>query len=99
VIHIFAPLSTQPSGVGRAVVIMPPGSLPKSGSVRPKQPMASPRAIAGSQRSFCASEPKWRMGNITSEPCTEQNERTPESPRSSSWQMSPYETSPMPAQP
>ena len=33
------------------------GSEPPSGSVRPKQPIASPRAIAGSQRCFCSSLP------------------------------------------
>ena len=40
VIHILVPLSTQPSFVSRAVVIMPPGLEPKSGSVRPKQPIS-----------------------------------------------------------
>jgi len=35
---------------------MPPALLPKSGSVRPKQPMARPAASSGSQRSFCALE-------------------------------------------
>ncbi len=34
-----------------------------------------------------------------SEDCTETNERMPESPRSSSWQISPYDTAFMPAQP
>ncbi len=57
VIHCLAPLSTQPSPSRRAVVRMPPGLEPKSGSVSPKQPTASPAAKAGSQRSFWASEP------------------------------------------
>ena len=57
-IQRFEPVSDQPpSGVGVAVVRMPAGSDPASGSVRPKQPSASPVAIAGSQRSFCASLP------------------------------------------
>ena len=58
VIQRFSPLSTQRSPFLTAVVRMPAGLEPKSGSVRPKQPMASPLAMRGSQRSFCASEPK-----------------------------------------
>jgi hypothetical protein len=42
VIHILAPLSTQPSALLVARVIIPPGLEPKSGSVRPKQPITSP---------------------------------------------------------
>ena len=48
VIHIFAPLSTPAPPFLRRAVHMPPGSEPKSGSVRPKQPIASPRAMRGS---------------------------------------------------
>ena len=58
VIHCLAPSSTQSAPSRRAVVRMPPGLEPKSGSVRPKQPIASPLARAGIQRSFCAWEPK-----------------------------------------
>ena len=58
VIHILAPFSTQPSFVSRAVVIMPPGLEPKSGSVRPKQPISFPAARRGSQCFFCSSDPK-----------------------------------------
>jgi hypothetical protein len=48
VIHIFAPFSTHvPSFCCFAIVIMPDGFEPKSGSVRPKQPMISPAAIFG----------------------------------------------------
>src|SRR5690348_13393360 len=36
VIHILAPFRSQPSLVSLAVVIIPPGLEPKSGSVRPK---------------------------------------------------------------
>lgn len=57
VIHILRPVSTQSVPSRRARVRMPDGSEPWSGSVRPKQPMVSPAAIAGSQRSFCSSEP------------------------------------------
>ena len=48
-----------------------------------------PQPCAGSQRSFCASEPKAWIGCMHSEPCTDTIERKPLSPRSSSWQMSP----------
>ena len=58
VIHCLEPLSTQESPSRRAVVRIPPGLEPKSGSVRPKQPMASPVAMGGIQRSFCSWEPK-----------------------------------------
>ena len=67
-----------------AVVSMPDGFEPKSGSVRPKQPIIRPAAISGRYVCFCSSEPYAQIGYITSELCTEQNERIPESPRSSS---------------
>ena len=89
VIHIFEPLSTQPEDVFFARVRMPAGFDPASGSVRPKQPIVSPAAIPGSQRSFCSSLPQRWIANIASEPWTEQNERRPESPASSSRQVKP----------
>jgi hypothetical protein len=36
-------------------VHIPAGFEPKSGSVRPKQPITSPAAIGGSQRHHCSS--------------------------------------------
>ena len=84
VIHIFVPESTQSSPSRRAVVRMRPGSEPTSGSVRPKQPITSPRAIRGSQRSFCSSEPNFQIGNMQSDPWTLTNDRNPLSPASSS---------------
>lgn len=57
VIHILAPVSTQSSPSRRARVVIEAGSEPWSGSVRPKQPIASPVAIDGSQRCFCSSLP------------------------------------------
>ncbi len=48
VIHIFVPASTQSSPSRLASVRIPAGSDPWSGSVRPKQPMASPVAMVGS---------------------------------------------------
>src|SRR5262249_35068106 len=80
VIHILRPLSTQPLPSLRARESIPPGLLPASGSVRPKQPIASPFASFGSQRFFCSSDPYSWIGYITSEPCTLAHERTPESP-------------------
>ena len=89
VIHILAPLRIQSEPSRRAVVLIEPGSEPASGSVRPKQPIASPVCIGGSQRCFCSSEPHFQIENIASEPCTETALRTPESPASSSRQVSP----------
>ncbi len=57
VIHILVPFSTQSLPSRRAKVRIPAGLLPKSGSVRPKQPIASPVAIRGSHSCFCSSEP------------------------------------------
>jgi hypothetical protein len=58
VIHILVPFSTQPSLVSFAVVIMPAGLEPKSGSVSPKQPISCPLASRGSHFFFCSSDPK-----------------------------------------
>ena len=70
---------------------MPPGLEPKSGSVSPKQPIASPAAIRGSQVCFCSSLPNFQIANMASDPCTDTMLRTPESPASSSRQASPYD--------
>ncbi|MEZ5372084.1 MAG: hypothetical protein R2704_05010 [Microthrixaceae bacterium] len=90
VIHILVPLSTQsPPASCLANVRIDDGSEPESGSVRPKQPMASPAAMAGSQRCFCSSEPNAQMGNIARLPWTDTKLRAPESPASSSRQARP----------
>ena len=47
VIHILAPLITQSAPRFLACVFMLAGSEPPCGSVRPKQPMSSPRAMRG----------------------------------------------------
>ena len=58
VIHIFEPFRIQsPPGSRRAEVRIDAGSLPASGSVSPKHPIASPRAMRGSHSSFCSSLP------------------------------------------
>ena len=90
VIHIFAPFRIQSEPSRRACVRIEPGSEPASGSVRPKQPIdLAACASAGSQRSFCSSEPERQIGNIASEPWTETALRTPASPASSSMQVRP----------
>ena len=65
------------------------GSLPESGSVRPKQPIASPAAMRGSHSCFCSSDPNFQIGNMASEPCTDTKLRAPLSPASSSRQARP----------
>ena len=89
VIHIFEPLMTQSPPFFFAWVFMFDGSEPPCGSVRPKQPIFRPRAMSGSHFCFCSSVPKAKIGYMHSELCTETKLRIPESPRSSSWQMSP----------
>ena len=75
------------------------GSEPAVGSVRPKHPIASPRAIRGSHSCFCSSDPCFEMADIASDPCTDTKVRMPESPASSSCMASPYSTDERPAQP
>jgi hypothetical protein len=98
-IQRFSPFKTQSLPSLRAKVFMLDGSLPAPGSVRPKQPMASPFAILGSHSSFCSSEPNLWMADIASEPCTLTKVLNPESPASSSMQARPYSTALLPAQP
>src|SRR5262249_8397533 len=51
VIQALAPFKTKPEPSFLAVVRMPPGLEPKSGSVSPKQPIADALASLGIQRS------------------------------------------------
>jgi hypothetical protein len=89
VIHIFVPFNTQSEPSRPAWVRIRAGSLPASGSVRPKQPIVSPRAILGSHRCFCSSVPNLQIGNMQSDPCTLTKLRKPLSPASSSRHASP----------
>ena len=89
VIHIFRPDKTQSLPDRDAEVRIDAGSEPASGSVRPKQPRASPAAIRGSHSVLCASDPNFQMANMASEPCTDTSERSPESAASSSRQARP----------
>ena len=68
---------------------MPPGLLPWSGSVRPKQPILVPAASWGSHFFFCSSLPYFQMGYITRLPCTLHRLRRPLSQRSISCMMRP----------
>ena len=99
VIHILPPLSTQSSPSRLARVRIDAGSLPASGSVRPKQPSTSPVAIRGSHSSRCCSVPHRWIAYIASEPCTDTKLRSPESTASSSRQAMPYAVADIPAQP
>ena len=100
VIHIFVPLRIQsePSRL-RVRAHRRRDRSPASGSVSPKQPIASPSCIGGSQRCFCSSEPQRQIANIASDPCTETRLRIPESPASSSMHASPYATALAPGSP
>ena len=89
VIHILEPDRIQSPPSRRADVLMCAGSLPKSGSVRPKQPMTSPAAIRGSHSCFCSSDPNFQIGNMDSDPCTETALRRPLSPASISRHVRP----------
>jgi len=60
VIQRLVQFSTKPPPVCRARVIMPPGFEPKSGSVRPKQPIALPLASRGSR-----TERRWFRGRYS----------------------------------
>src|SRR4029079_9280167 len=85
----LAPFRTQSAPSRLAFVFIDDGSLPESGSVRPKQPISSPAAMPGSHRSFCSSDPNFQIGNIASEPWTETKLRSPLSAASSSRQATP----------
>ncbi len=89
VIHILRPSSSQSVPSRRARVRIEAGSEPASGSVSPKQPIASPAAIGGNQACLCSSDPKAQIAYMASEPCTETSDRMPESAASSSRQARP----------
>ena len=80
-IHIFWPLIDQPESVFVARVRRLAASEPVSGSVRPKQPSASPLQSRGSHFCFCSSLPHFSIEPATSEVCTETTVRAEESAR------------------
>ena len=88
-IHFFCPSSTHSPPPRprprRAVVVSPPATPdPTSGSVRPNAPIFSIRAISGSQRCFCSSEPHRKMDPMARPPCTPKNVLIDGSTRASS---------------
>src|SRR3954453_11409354 len=86
VIHIFVPDRTQSSPSRLANVRIDPGSLPLSGSLNPKHPIASPDCSRGSHSALCSSDPNVWIANIASALGTATNDPHPLSPASrSSW--------------
>src|SRR6202012_288395 len=76
-IHRLAPLRTQRPPSRRAVVSSPPAtSDPPCGSVSTTAAISPSRAIGGSQRCFCSSEPQRLMLPMASPVCTPKNEVT-----------------------
>src|SRR3546814_8246996 len=57
VLHILAPLRRYPPSIFSARVRIPPGSLPASVPVSPKQPTSSPEVSSGRNFRFCSSLP------------------------------------------
>ncbi len=84
VMNILLPDSTQSSPSRVARVRSEPASDPVSGSVRAKQPSASPAVRRGSHRCFCSSPPCARIVLATRPSETDTMPRTAESPRPSS---------------
>src|ERR1700689_3676040 len=64
-IQRFSPLRIQLSPSRFAVVVRPPDAPePTSGSVKPKEPIFSRRAIGGSHFCFCSSDPQRKIEPI-----------------------------------
>ena len=84
VMNIFDPLTTHEPSRRSAVVRVAPASEPASGSVSPKAASRRPEARSGSQRSFCSSEPKRKIGIVPSDVCAATVIATDESIRVSS---------------
>ena len=80
----------QPPSIFSARVFRLEASEPVSGSVRPKQPSASPEQSLGSHSFFCSSVPQRTIDEHTSEVTTETTVRMAESPRPTSSTISPY---------
>jgi hypothetical protein len=80
--HLRAVEHPAVGGAARMVRISA-GSEPPCDSVRPKQPMTSPRAMRGSHFCFCASLPKAKIACMHRLDCTDTKLRSALSPRSS----------------
>ncbi len=83
-IQRLAPFSTYESPTRRAFVSSATESEPWSGSVRANAPSCSRRAMLGSQRCFCSSEPSIAIDFIANPDWTPRNVPRLPSPRLSS---------------
>ena len=84
VMNIFEPFTTHVPSRSSAVVRVAPASDPAPGSVSPKAASLRPDARSGSQRRFCSSSPKRRIGIVPSDVCAATVIATDESMRVSS---------------
>ena len=82
-IHRLRPFSTQSSPSRRAEVSRATESEPWSGSVSANAPSESIRAISGSQRAFCSSEPHIAIDVMARPACTPRTTPRLPSPRCS----------------
>ena len=98
-IHRLRPLRTHVSPSRRALVSRATESEPWSGSVSANAPIASSRAIGGSQRCFCSSLPSIAMLPIARPECTPRKVLTLPSPRATSAAARPAARRLMPGQP
>ena len=98
-IHFLAPSITQVSPSRRAEVSRATESEPWSGSVSANAPIFSSRAMAGSQRCFCSSDPQNAIDRMASPACTPTNVPMLPSPRASSIVTSPAASGSMSGQP
>ncbi len=87
--NCFWPEMLQPPSTFVARVFWFAASEPVSGSVRPKQPSASPLHSLGSHSCFCSSLPQRSIAEQTSDVCTDTTVRAEESPRPISSTISP----------
>ena len=90
-IHFLRPLSTHESPSRRAVVSSETESEPWSGSVSANAPIFS-AGHAGSQRSFCSSDPHSAIERIANPACTPTKVPMLPSPRLSSMVTSPADS-------
>ena len=98
-IHRLRPLSTQLSPSRLAEVSRATESEPCSGSVSANAPSLSMAAMAGSERSFCSSEPHIAIDFMARPACTPRNTPRLPSPRCSSIVTRPHAIGLIPAHP
>ncbi len=80
-IHCFWPVMRQPPSIFSARVLRFAASEPVSGSVRPKQPSASPEQMPAISSFFCSSVPNLAITEPTSDVFTDTTVRAEESAR------------------